>query len=665
MKNNSIALAVCIALSGPKIAAAETFTGIAAMNLGDINSRSYLDEFFSGSIPILYTSAKEALSFKARLAPDAVFDDLGVDRLPILKSLQFDVKLRNNKPYVAIKSSKAIDLPFLSFVVEVYSPEGSIYQDYTVLLDPRHFSAKNTSTNVKQSFNAESNATPNIVPSVKISVAAPSNTVKTSHPKRLRVKAGDTLSSIASSLKLDEMSNKNMSLAIFLKNPRAFSGNNVNKLKKGVTLKIPTFNEVNELIQRKPLLTNPLKQVKVSNSHESSVDAKVDSKSRKAINNQGVLTASYTVKRGDSLSAIARKYASKSVSFATMMTNIHSANPHAFTNNKANLLKKGAALSIPLNKTFKSSDDANTDKLVQEIFTTQPESLEVAINLSLASLEKRLREIRKALKSTKSELFDLKLTLKNKDILLQRKSKDIQILKKKLLNANQSTLAAKEGIALPVPAEKNTIGKVNSNNQASVSEMVTYSGLALLMGLVLLRVGRQKYAESIVASNDYIPTANIDPQLPIEKLNFKKTLTEGESEGEPENAHKTTNLSAQQSERLVEELVDELDLMTVSHNVNSSSYSDRVEEANPLDSWVLENTSHESYSKKETTALKADVINSLEKKMEERVRNDEEAVLTEHLQQQPADHTTVEIDLEKHLQSINDEIAINKMKDLV
>ncbi len=657
MKNKGIALAACIALAAPNIAAAEIFTGIAAMNLGDINSPSYLDERFSASIPILYTSAAEALGFKARLAPDDVFDDLGVERLAILKSLQFKVKIRNGEPYVAIQSSKAIDLPFLSFVVEVYSSEGSIYQDYTVLLDPRHFSAKNTSTNVKRGAN--------VVSHVKASVATPLSTVKTTRPKTLRVKAGDTLSSIANTVKLDKISNKKMSLALFLKNPRAFSGNNVNKLKKGVTLKIPSFTEVIELVEKKPLPAKPLTNVTKIASSKPLVKKDV---TKAVIKNPESLTSSYIVKSGDSLSAIARQYASKSISLSTMMTVIHSANPHAFTNNKVNLLKKGVTLSIPLNaESKKASGVMNNTKTEQSNIPliTKSEHLETAINLSLNSLEKRLREIRKSLKSTKSELFDLKLTLKNKNMLLDRQSKDIQILKKKLLkvqSTTKSTLVTEEGSVLATPSKQKIVDNNNSDNQTSVSEIVTYSGVALLMGLVLLRVGRQKYAERMVASNDYIATANIDPQLPIDELDFTKTLTEAAKASD----RKITDLSIQEAERLVEELVDELgDQTPTIHYDKASIINDNIEEKvdSSLDSWAMESTPQKSHSDEETTDLRIDIIDSLEKTMEKRVQP-KKTIVTEPLQQRD-EHTSLEIDLERHLQSINDQIIANKMKDLV
>ncbi len=646
MDNKSVALAVCIALAGPKIAAAEIFTGIAAMNLGDINSGSFLDEYFSGSIPILYTSAKEALAFKARLAPTAVFDDLGVEKIPILKSLQFSVKIRNNKPYVAIKSTKAIDLPFLSFVVEVYSPEGSIYQDYTVLLDPRHLSIKNMFTNVKASNETKPRS------GVDTVVVTPLNTVKISRPKKLRVKAGDTLSSIASTVKLDKISNKNMSLAIFLTNPQAFSGNNANKLKKGVTLKIPTSDDVKELILRKPQTAKHIKQTKKVMIQEPSLSNKTDVKVTATVRNQDSETINYKVKGGDTLSAIARTYASKATSTSTLMTLIHSANPHAFANNQVNLLKKGATLKIPLGNSFK------LEAKEKGSLTTNSDQLETTINQSLNSLEKRLREIRKTLKATKAELFDLKLTLQNKDILLERQSKDIRILKEKLQNSHQARLINDEKAALTEANQRKVVENISSVNKMSTSEAVTYSGLAFLIGLVLLRVGRQKYAEKIVSSDDYVSTVNVDTKLGLQELDFTKTLTEAAKASD----NKITDLSIQEAERLVEELVEELDhpentLQDDQSIISSGIIDEKVDSS--LDSWVME--SEKPHVENETIDLKADIINNLEKTIEERIQP-EGFVVNEPFKQKQAKHEALEIDLERHLQSINDQIVANKMK---
>jgi hypothetical protein len=179
----------------------------------------------------------------------------------------------------------------------------------------------------------------------------------------------------------------------------------------------------------------------------------------------------------------------------------------------------------------------------------------------------------------------------------------------------------------------------------------------------LLRVGRQKYAESIVASDDYIPTAKIDRKPSIVELSFTKTLTEVAKDSD----RKIPDLSIVEAERLVEELVDELDNPAFfTHNDYTSTNTNNAEEKvdSSLDSWVMESKPQDISTEEETTGLKAEIINSLEMTMERRVQP-EKTKDKELLQQKQAEHSTLEIDLERHLQSINDQIVANKMKELI
>ena len=743
MKKKGLALAVCIALTAPNIVAAETFSGIAALNLGDIHSKSYLDEPFKGSIPILYTSAEEASQLKVRLASHSIFNELGVEKFPILNSLSFKIKLGSNgKPYVAIRSSQAIDLPFLSFVVEIYGTEGSIYQDYTVLLDPRSYASNNGSN------------TPAVVSSVNKTRETFVNTsANKTHPKRLRVKAGDTLSTIANDVRLPEISNKNMARAIFLKNPRAFSGKNVNKLKKGVTLKIPSLKELENPKQT----VNDITETKTASIKSTTIEKPVTIKEPTLTTDGDALT--YKVKGGDTLSGISRKHASKTVSFSKMMTAIHKDNPHAFTNNKINLLKKGAILSIPTGalliktnnqqpekkveivksslKKGKQEIESNTYKVVQgdtlgtivkrlgykrsdsakamkalyrknkkafnkkditsiktgatlnllnkgdakKLLKTQKEpiikvtsSVESTIINSLNSLEKRLRELRKELKSSQSKLFDLNLTLKNKDALLQRQSKDIIILKKKL----SSIKSIEENPATPTLV-KDTDNEISTEDilesnitekEFSNAEMITYSGLALLIGLMLLRVGRQKYAEKMVAADDYVPTAKINPRMAPEQLDFKNTLVNsGKKKTEINEA------SIKECELLVDELVDELDykLAATHHDNHGENKADnhsvktiqeQHHEVNQVNNLIedLDYKQPDKTLEKESDAIKIDILSNLEESVEKKLQP-QPSSLKNGKSPQRDDLVTLEIDLERHLQSINDQIIANKMKD--
>ena len=120
-------------------------------------------------------------------------------------------------------------------------------------------------------------------------------------------------------------------------------------------------------------------------------------------------------------------------------------------------------------------------------------------------------------------------------------------------------------------------------------------------------------------------------------------------------------MSILEAERLVEELVDELDVQVPAiHNDNAEEKID-----SSLESWVMESKPQEFGTEEKITDLKADIINSLEKTMEKRVQPEKTKIIKEPLQQKQTEQTSLEIDLERHLQSINDQIVANKMKELI
>ena len=788
MKKKDIALSVCIALTAPNIASAESFSGIAALNLGDIKSSSYLDEPFRGSIPILYTTAKEASQLRVGLASNAIFKEFDIEDQAILSKLKFQIVVRNGQPYVDIRSTQAINLPFLSFVIEIFSPEGSIYQEYTVLLDPRNYA---------QSTNTTSSAK---VAPVKRNL---SSEIVNQRPTRVKVNSGDTLSSIANSVKLRGISNKSMSQAIFLSNSRAFSGNNPNKLKKGVTLKIPTASDVRTIQKTgKKIEAKKVSKKSATASKKKTIAPKIEV--------DGNSTQTYLVKGGDTLSGIARKFTPASESFSEVMKAIHLENPHAFTNNKVNLLQKGATLQIPVfettdviadsSSTQKSSKKAKTksqkpkntkaveqvedefsgnhykvmngdtlgsivnkleykdissSKLMEAIFTANPNafekdnitvikagsiirlpsndqihnvktipetqpvetaetSVEQTINHSLDRLEKRLREIRTELKTTQAQLFDLNLTLKNKDILIKRQAKDISILKKKLAKvevADQTVTNPPnefEEIANVTRAEEvnfSTLANLIASDikrEKSLTDTITYSGIAILLGLIAVRIGRQRYADHIVQSEDYVPIAKFEPQIINENLDFKKTLTDTEV-----NNTVLSEKSFEESERLVDELVDELN-NTVEEMQEQNNYNEPTievteikqaettpdqteepyfEQLEPLETStetiaVNDNLEEEkasgeiepdfdliktplvaessTSSSESAVKLKTELLSDLEGKVEPSLNYTNRAQYQSHYGLE-----ATEIDLEKRLQSINDEINIKNMEEEV
>ncbi len=320
MKKKAIALAGCMAFAAPSISIAQAFpANLVGMNLGEIQASSYLNQPFRGVIPFLFTSIESSSQFKVRLAHESIFAQIGAEKLPILDDLNFQVTVQANKPVILISSNRPIQLPFLNFVLEVEGPGGVVYQDYTVLLDPPNYQENSTQTNKadKQFQQAESVAIDNLM-----RATFASTNVSSSKPLKHRVKSGDSLSKIAQQQKQNGVSTKMLAQGIFKKNPNAFIRGDINKIKKGALLILPTLKELNgfELAQS---------------------ESKTPKQATKKVKE------TYKVSSGDSLSIITKKFAAKDVSFTKMMNAIYTSNPEAFSKNSKNLLKTGAVLQIP------------------------------------------------------------------------------------------------------------------------------------------------------------------------------------------------------------------------------------------------------------------------------------------------------------------------------
>ena len=77
----------------------------------------------------------EVAGMTARLAPQDVFKQAGVDFASVLLDLRFAVEKRpNGQSVVKVTSAKPINEPFLDFLVELNWPAGRLVREYTFLL---------------------------------------------------------------------------------------------------------------------------------------------------------------------------------------------------------------------------------------------------------------------------------------------------------------------------------------------------------------------------------------------------------------------------------------------------------------------------------------------------------------------------------------------------
>jgi pilus assembly protein FimV len=266
------------------------YSGFAsALGLGEITLRSQFNQPLNAEIRLLKVRDLSKEEIFTALASREDFKLVGVDRLFFLSSFDFEVILKDlSNPIIKVTSSKPITEPYLNFLVEVQWPSGRLLREYTLLLDLPVFNeaGANAPVSLPSSVAVASpvqvtpaaKATqpqplifaPNSAPSVSESApeatqasipATPATPPPATPPREestpsvvqasdvevddYKVKSGDTLWKITEAALAGSSASVNQKMvAILQANPNAFIKGNINRLKNGRVLRIPTNEEV-------------------------------------------------------------------------------------------------------------------------------------------------------------------------------------------------------------------------------------------------------------------------------------------------------------------------------------------------------------------------------------------------------------------------------------
>lgn len=267
-----------------------------ALGLGQIQVKSKANQPLLAEIPIVSNDPAELEQLQARLASPETFARIGLEPPQgVVADLQFAV-VRDSSGGLAIRvtSTKPIDQPMLTFLVEVEWGQGKLVREYSALVDPPRdapspsaplidtpqtavadlvsrpaetpaIDAAPTELTPEQPKPAE--ATPEAVaaqpaeappPAAAIAVAPPPPAPTPSPDEAAAavppaqdglgpVRAGQTLSEIAVGLKPPGYTLDQTMLALLRTNPDAFIGNDINKLKRGAVLRAPGSDEIARL----------------------------------------------------------------------------------------------------------------------------------------------------------------------------------------------------------------------------------------------------------------------------------------------------------------------------------------------------------------------------------------------------------------------------------
>ncbi|MGA7982001.1 MAG: FimV/HubP family polar landmark protein [Chromatiaceae bacterium] len=224
--------------------------GAGAMGLGGIRTQSALYEPFEGEIDLLGVKLDQLDTLKVGLAPDAEFAKVGAPLPHQVSRLRFKAQVSpEGRPVIRITSQAPIREPYLDFLVQVNSSEGRLVKEYTVLLDPPT-TVKRSPPRVRQAVaggpvapaparaqQAESPA--------PVSAPAPVTPNEDGYPLRYGpVQPGMGLWSVARSMSPPDATVAQTAMAIYRSNQDAFVRGNINLLKVGATLEIPTSAEL-------------------------------------------------------------------------------------------------------------------------------------------------------------------------------------------------------------------------------------------------------------------------------------------------------------------------------------------------------------------------------------------------------------------------------------
>ena len=185
------------------------FTGagrLQALDLGDIEVGSLRGEPLMARIALVELAEGDPGNLRVGLGGPEDFARAGIERHGHLLSLEFEVVAEGGEPaHIMIRGRDPIDSPSATFLVEAVWPAGRTLREYTVLLD-----------------------------------AAPPDPVASYGP----VSRTDTLWSLAGRYRPEGVSVQRMMLTMLALNPHAFSIANVNALREGAVLEIPSLERI-------------------------------------------------------------------------------------------------------------------------------------------------------------------------------------------------------------------------------------------------------------------------------------------------------------------------------------------------------------------------------------------------------------------------------------
>ncbi len=241
-----------------------------ALGLGRLSVQSSLGETLRAEIEVTSITPEEAASLRVRVAPPDVYRSSGVEYNASLPTASVQLVQRNGRQVLRVTTERAVLEPFVDLIVEATWASGRLVREYTMLFDPPQSRpvAPPPAETAPVLTPAPSSAVPLApAPAAPAATPAPSaaapraTTAPAPQPARpaagappasaggdtVRVARGDSLSRIAGRTAPSGVSLDQMLVSLFRTNPDAFVGDNMNRLKAGSLLTVPSADEAGKI----------------------------------------------------------------------------------------------------------------------------------------------------------------------------------------------------------------------------------------------------------------------------------------------------------------------------------------------------------------------------------------------------------------------------------
>src|SRR5438034_6907341 len=110
-----------------------------AAGLGQLSVISPLGQPLNAEIEIVSLQPGEEEGLVARLASPDAFRAAGIDFNPALATARFAIERRGGRPLLRVRTTQPVNDPFLEILVELQWTTGRLVREYTVLLDPPEY----------------------------------------------------------------------------------------------------------------------------------------------------------------------------------------------------------------------------------------------------------------------------------------------------------------------------------------------------------------------------------------------------------------------------------------------------------------------------------------------------------------------------------------------